>query len=118
MPAFHACLICNKTGIINHNGRAVICPVCGPTARKTYKVDPKINQAGWTTLEAIKNYLRNQACKDVESKIADQLVIYKATNPGASNSQIKKYTRSLNSVQLMDERTKELFAQYKVKDDE
>ena len=118
MPAFRACPICNKTGIIkDKQNKTVYCPVCSPSARRTYNVPPML-ESGWTTAGAIENYLRNQARDAVAIKIADLLALYKASNPGASNSQIKKYTRSLNNNQLIIEFMKELKAKYHLKDDE
>lgn len=98
MPAFVACSICQKNGVITVNGGIQECPCCGPTARRRLNIPSFINQIGWTTTQGINNYYTQLAINDAKILFAQKTREFLQANIGISKSQLKKRICKLELV--------------------
>ena len=99
MPAFVACPLCDRTGVIKpEGGRIQECPCCGNTARKRLNIPSLITQIGWTTTQCINNYYTQSAVTDAKILFAQKTSEFIEANIGMSKSQIKKHLRKLELV--------------------
>jgi len=113
MPAFVACSICQKNGVITVNGGIQECPCCGLTARKRLNIPSFINQIGWTTTQGINNYYTQLAISDAKILFAQKTREFLEANIGMSKSQKKKHINKLELVCINVAKAKYPFMQEK-----